>query len=87
MYSPPPPRFRSRSRSASTSALDNAVIEPWHSTLEWELRALEHFTTRRRRGARIPAWIDDYNHHRRHSALGIMSQVSYEKALQAGKAA
>lgn len=37
--------------------------------------------------ARIPAWIDDYNHHRRHSALGILSQVSYEKALQAGKAA
>jgi putative transposase len=69
------------------SALDNAVIESWHSTLEWELLALEHFTTRAQARARIPAWIDDYNHHRRHSALGMMPPVSYEKALQAGKAA
>jgi putative transposase len=28
------------------SALDNAAIESWHSTLEFELRRLEHFTTR-----------------------------------------
>src|SRR4051794_25699814 len=28
------------------SALDNAVIESWHSTLEFELRRLEHFATR-----------------------------------------
>ena len=69
------------------SALDNAVIESWHSTLEFELRALEHFTTRAQARARIPAWIDDYNHHRRHSALGMMSPVAYEKSLQAGKAA
>ena len=27
------------------SALDNAVIESWHSTLEFELRSLRHFTT------------------------------------------
>lgn len=37
--------------------------------------------------ARAPAWIDDNNYHRRHSALGMMSPVTYEKALQAGKAA
>jgi len=69
------------------SALDNAVIESWHSTLEWELRALEHFATKAQARARIPAWIDDYNHHRRHSALGMKSPVNYEKALQAGTAA
>ena len=69
------------------SALDNAVIESWHSTLEGELRAPEHFTTKAQARARIPAWIDDYNHHRRHSSLGMMSPVNYEKALQAGKAA
>jgi putative transposase len=28
------------------SALDDAAIESWHSTLEFELRRLEHFTTR-----------------------------------------
>jgi transposase InsO family protein len=69
------------------SALDNAVIESWHSTLEFELRALEHFATRAQARARIPAWIDDYNHRRRHSALGMMSPADYEKTLQAGKAA
>jgi putative transposase len=28
------------------SALDNAVIESWHSTLEFELRSLQKFVTR-----------------------------------------
>ena len=69
------------------SALDNAVIESWHSTLEFELRSLEHFAAKAAARARIPAWIDDYNHHRRHSALRMMPPVEYEKTLQAGKAA
>jgi transposase InsO family protein len=69
------------------SALDNAVIESWHSTLEFELRALEHFATRTAARARVAAWIDDYNRHRRHSALQMMSPVDYEKTLQAGEAA
>jgi transposase InsO family protein len=69
------------------SALDNAVIESWHSTLEFELRALEHFETKAQARARVAAWIDDYNRHRRHSALAMLSPVNYEKALQAGKAA
>lgn len=69
------------------SALDNAVIESWHSTLEFELRGLEHFATRAQGRARIAAWIDDYNRRRRHSALAMMSPVNYEKTLQAGKAA
>jgi putative transposase len=69
------------------SALDNAVIEAWHSTLEFELRSLEHFGTRAAARARVAAWIDDYNRHRRHSALRMMSPVDYERALRAGKAA
>jgi transposase InsO family protein len=69
------------------SALDNAVIESWHSTLESGLRALEHFATRAQARVRVAAWIDDYNRHRRHSALAMMSPVNYEKTLQAGKAA
>ncbi len=51
------------------SALDNAVIESWHSTLEFELRAVEHFTTKAHARARVAAWIDEYNRDRRHSAL------------------
>jgi putative transposase len=69
------------------SALDNAVIESWHSTLEFELRALEHFATRAAARAGVAAWIDDYNRHRRHSALQMMSPVDYEKTLQAREAA
>jgi transposase InsO family protein len=66
------------------SALDNAVIESWHSTLEFELRRIEHYATRAAARAGVAAWIEDYNHHRRHSALGRVSPVDYERAL-AGK--
>jgi len=69
------------------SALDNAVIESWHSTLEFELRAVELFTTRAAARARVSAWIEDYNQNRRHSALGMMSPIDYEQALKARKAA
>ena len=66
------------------SALDNAVIESWHSTLEFELRSLQKFTTRSQARAAVAAWIEDYNHDRRHSALGMVSPVDYERSL-AGK--
>jgi len=69
------------------SALDNAVIESWHSTLEFELRQVETFTTKTQARAKVAAWIDDYNRRRRHSALGMMSPVDYEHALTAGEAA
>jgi putative transposase len=63
------------------SALDNAVIESWHSTLEFELRQLEHFTTKAQARRRLPTWIEEYNHDRRHSSLGMRSPVAYEHAL------
>jgi transposase InsO family protein len=66
------------------SALDNAVIESWHSTLEFELRSLRQFATRAQARAAVAAWIEDYNHVRRHSALGMRSPVDYERWL-AGK--
>ena len=69
------------------SALDNAVIESWHSTLEFELRSMEHFATRAAARARVPAWIHEYNHTRRHSACQMMSPVDYERVLTAGEAA
>jgi putative transposase len=69
------------------SALDNAVIESWHSTLEFELRSVEHFATKAAARARVPAWIHDYNHNRRHSACQMMPPVDYERALAAGEAA
>jgi transposase InsO family protein len=63
------------------SALDNAVIESWHSTLEWELRRDEHFGTRAQARRAVAAFIDDYNRNRRHSALGMRSPIDYEHAL------
>jgi len=69
------------------SALDNAVIESWHSTLEFELRRLEHFTTKAAARAGVAAWIEDYNTTRKHSSLGMRSPVNYEQALAAGEAA
>ena len=66
---------------------DNALIESWHSTLEFELRRVGHFATRAAARARVSTWIEDYNTRRRHSALGMMSPAGYEQALKAGKAA
>jgi transposase InsO family protein len=60
------------------SALDNAVIESWHSTLEFELRSQEHFHTRAQAQAAVAAFIDDYNQDRRHSSIGLQSPISYE---------
>jgi transposase InsO family protein len=66
------------------SALDNAVIEAWHSTVEFELRMLEHFTTKTQARTRVAAWIEEYNHDRRHSALGMRSPIEYELTLPTG---
>jgi putative transposase len=74
----------SQSMGRPGSALDNAVIESWHSTLEFELRRIEHFATKAAALAGVASWIEDYNYHRRHSALGRISPVDYERAL-AGK--
>ena len=70
-----------QSMGRAGSALDNAVIESWHSTIEFELRSVEHFATKAQARARVAAWIEEYNHHRRHSALGMRSPLDYELAL------
>ena len=67
------------------SALDNAVIESWHSTVESGLRRAEHFATRAAARARVAAWIEEYNTTRRHSACGMMPPVAWE--LAAGREA
>jgi putative transposase len=71
----------SQSMGRPGSALDNAVIESWHSTLEWELRSLHKFATKAQARTAVTAWIEDYNHDRRHSALGMRSPVDYERSL------
>jgi transposase InsO family protein len=63
------------------SALDNAVIESWHSTLAFELRRDARFATRAQARREVVDWIENYNHDRRHSALGMRSPIAYEQAL------
>jgi transposase InsO family protein len=65
------------------SALDNAVIESWHSTLESGLRRVQHFTTRAAARAKVAAWIEDYNTTRRHTACQKMPPAAYEQLLAA----
>ncbi len=60
------------------SALDNSVIESWHSTLEFELRSMHHFTTRAEARAAVAMFIDDYNQNRRHSSIGMRTPIAYE---------
>jgi putative transposase len=69
------------------SALDNAVIESWHSTLEFELRMLEHFETKAQARHELVAWIEDYNADRRHSALNMRSPLQHEQQLRDGGSA
>jgi putative transposase len=77
----------SQSMGRPGSALDNAVIESWHSTVEFELRRIEHFTTRAAARARVAAWIEEYNTTRRHSACGMMPPVAWELARGTGREA
>jgi putative transposase len=64
------------------SALDNAVIESWHSTLEWEMRSQQRFATKADARAQVAAWIDEYNRDRKHSSIGMRSPIDYELALR-----
>jgi putative transposase len=77
----------SQSMGRPGSALDNAVIESWHSTLEFELRRPQHFATRAQARAGVAAWIEDYNTTRRHSALGMLTPLDWERALAHKEAA
>jgi putative transposase len=62
------------------SVLDNAVIESWHSTLEFELRACEEFPTKAAARRRVAAWIGEYNRTRRHYSIGMISPIDYQLA-------
>src|SRR5581483_7358523 len=50
------------------SALDNAAAESFNSTLEWELLSRRHFATKDQARQEVAAYIDRYNHRRRHSS-------------------
>jgi transposase InsO family protein len=61
------------------SALDNAVSESFHSTLQFELLA-EHapFATRAQARRAVADYLEYYNHERRHSTCGMLAPAIYE---------
>jgi transposase InsO family protein len=65
------------------SALDNAAIESFFSTLEFELLSRRRFATKAQARREVANWIDRYNRHRRHSSCEMRSPVDYELLLAA----
>lgn len=64
------------------SALDNAAAESFNSTLEWELLSRRHFATKDQARREVAAFIDNYNHRRRHSSCEMMPPIVYEQVLE-----
>ncbi len=67
-----------QSMGRTGSALDNAVAESFHSTVEFEVRARQRFTTRDQARHAIMGWIEEYNTERLHSTNGMICPVDYE---------
>jgi hypothetical protein len=63
-----------QSMGRTGSALDNAVSEAFHSTLQFELLADQApFATRAQARAALAGYLDEYNTQRRHSTCGMLS--------------
>lgn len=61
---------------------DNAVVESFFATLKRDLVRRTHWATRAEAQAALTRFIDLwYNHQRRHSALGYLSPIAYERKL------
>ena len=76
-----------QSMGRTGSALDNGCAESFNSTLAFELLADARFGTRAEARRAVADWIEDYNHHRRHSTNGMRSPVDHERASAAERAA
>lgn len=76
-----------QSMGRTGSALDNAVAESLNSTLQFELLADAHFTTRAQARAEVAGFIDEYNTSRRHSSAGRLPPAAYEAQVRREEAA
>ncbi len=62
------------------SSVDNGLMESFWSTVQRELLDRQRWATRADLGSAIFKWIEAcYNPRRRHSALGYLSPVHFEK--------
>jgi putative transposase len=63
-------------------AYDNAMAESFFATLEREVLNRRRFKTQTEARLAVFEWIEGwYNPHRRHSSLGYLSPVNYERRL------
>ena len=63
-------------------AYDNAMAESFFATLERELLNRRIFKTQTEARMAVFEWIEGwYNPHRRHSSLGYVSPVNYERKM------
>jgi putative transposase len=70
------------SMSRRANCYDNAVVESFFATLEWELIERSDWQTRDEARACIFEYIEVwYNRQRRHSSLGYISPIEYEQRL------
>jgi transposase InsO family protein len=76
-----------QSMGRTGSALDNAAAESFNSTLEFELLRDQCFATREQARRAVAAWIDEYNTIRRHSTIGLLAPVDYERVQAHGPGA
>jgi putative transposase len=67
-----------QSMGRTGSALDNAVAESFHSTLEFELLSRNRFTTHDQARPAVVAWLTEYNTVRLHSTNGMLAPVEFE---------
>jgi putative transposase len=67
-----------QSMGRTGSALDNAVSESFHSTIEFEVRSRTRLPTREQARRVMAAWLQEYDTVRLHSTNGMISPVDYE---------
>lgn len=69
-------------------AYDNAMAESFFATLERELLNRRHFKTQSEARSAVFEWIEGwYNPHRRHSSLGRISPINFERRQLTAQAA
>lgn len=72
-----------RSMGATGICWDNAGAESLWSTFKHEYYYRHTFATKTELIAAVDSWVQNYNGHRRHSAIGQVSPINYETSLAA----
>jgi len=70
-----------RSMGATGICWDNAGAESLWSTFKHEYYYRHTFATKAELVAAVDNWMIFYNHHRRHSSIGMRSPITYERTL------